>query len=111
MMVGKFSGVVIAASVMFAGVAYAGESGNSAALAQGKPAGVKNAVSFSDKQTGLLLVGGAAVIAGVVLVATGDSNGSVSGTCTLVGCTSTTTTTTTPTTTNTTTTTTTTKTK
>ncbi len=98
-MLGKFAGVVIAASMAFAGVAYASGSGDTAALKQGKPAGVEKAISISDHETGVVLVGAAGAIAALALVASGDGHGSVDSTCTLLGCTSTTTTTNTTTTT------------
>lgn len=94
-MLGKIAGVVIASSMMFAGAACASELSNAAALENGKPAGVEKANSYLSGENGLYLVGGAGVIAGIVLVATGDSHGDVNASCTLPGCTSTTTTTTT----------------
>lgn len=104
-MFGKFGVVVMAASLAISGTALAADA-NKSALPAGKPAGVKQAAWTYVNGHWVWLVGGAVVIGGVALVASGGNNGGLSN-CTLPGCTPpTTTTTTTPTTTTTTTTTT-----
>jgi hypothetical protein len=57
----------------------AGADTNAGALAPGKAAGVKQA-QMMDDTTALWLLGGAVVIGGIVLVATGTGNGSSTST-------------------------------
>jgi hypothetical protein len=83
----------IAASVLLASsTGTLAANTNQGALAQGAPAGVKQAESFVGHNQLLWLVGGGVVIGGIVLVATGNGHGSVGTTCPLPGCTTTTTT-------------------
>lgn len=107
-MLGRIGALALAASLFISTTAVAAAGANQGALAQGTPAGVKNAESFVSHNQLLWLVGGGLVIGGIVLVATGTGHGTVGTTCVLPGCTSTTTTTTPTTTTSSTTTTTTT---
>jgi hypothetical protein len=78
---------LIAASVLVSGVGYAAQSANQGALSQGKPAGVKQAESWTDNHQLLWILGGGIVVGGIVLVATGNGHGAVGPSCPLEGCT------------------------
>jgi hypothetical protein len=71
--------------MVVATAAQAEGSANQSALPGGKPAGVKEAISFNDHKL-LWIVGGGVVIGGIVLVATGNGHGAVNPTCSLPGC-------------------------
>jgi hypothetical protein len=82
-MLRNWGAVAVAASMLFSTTAAiaADTASNQGALAPGKPAGVKQAQMLDD-DTALWLLGGAVVIGGIVLVATGTGNGSTTSTTT-----------------------------
>jgi hypothetical protein len=100
-MLSNFGACVVALSLLFAGTASAAENANRGALAQGTPAGVKQAQSWQGHHQLLWLIGGGIVVGGIVLVATGNGHGAIGTTCPLPGCTATATTSTATTTTST----------
>ncbi len=99
-MVGMFRGgiavMAAAASIAVGSTAYAADVANATSLEAGGQAGVKQALSWESSHQALYLLGGGAIIGGIILVATGNGHGSVTPVCSLPGCTSTTTTTTPP---------------
>ena len=92
----RFGALVLAACLGSAGLTVAAGAENRAALPKGTASGVEQAQSWHGHNHLLWLVGGGAVIGGVVLVATGNGHGAISQ-CVLPGCTPPTTTTTTST--------------
>ena len=82
-MLRNWGAAAVAASVLFSTTAAfaADANANEGALAPGKAAGVKQA-QMMDDDTALWLLGGAVVIGGIVLVATGTGNGSSTSTTT-----------------------------
>ena len=80
-MLRKWGAAVAAASLLVSttGAFAASADTNAGALAPGKAAGVKQA-QMMDDDTALWLLGGAVVIGGIVLVATGTGNGSSTST-------------------------------
>ncbi|MGC9953493.1 MAG: hypothetical protein ABSD21_04350 [Rhizomicrobium sp.] len=99
--------MALAASMFASSTAFAATDVSQGALAQGKPASVKQAQSFDNKTLPCLLLGAGVVIGGIALIATGNGHGAVGSTTTCplgksncpppqpVCCTTTTTTTTT----------------
>lgn len=96
-MLGRAATWAVAGALVVSSTAWAAGNANQGALPSGHAAGVKQAERFGGQW--MWWVGGALVIGGVVLVATGNGHGDVGATCPLAGCTPppTTTTTTTPT--------------
>lgn len=82
-MLRNWGAVAVAASMLFSTTAAvaADTDAHQGALAPGKAAGVKQAQMLDDN-TALWLLGGAVVIGGIVLVATGTGNGSTATTTT-----------------------------
>ena len=78
--------LALAALMVVSSTAFAATNANQGALAQGKPANVKQAQSYSDKDHVLWLVGGGIVIGGILLVLTGTGHGAVGPTCPLTDC-------------------------
>ncbi len=68
---------VTAAALFISSTAFAASDVNQGALKPGKPATVKQAEFFDGRDHALLLVGAGVVIGGIVLVATGNSHGSL----------------------------------
>jgi hypothetical protein len=68
--------------------AFAATDGNRAALSQGRPASVKQAESYDSRNLPCWILGAGIVIGGIVLIATGNSHGTVGNTtvCPLGGC-------------------------
>ncbi len=76
-MLRNWGAIAVTATLLFSSTAaLAGsDQDQGAALAPGKAAGVKQA-QMMDDETALWLLGGAVVIGGIVLIATGTGNGS-----------------------------------
>jgi hypothetical protein len=83
--------LAVVASLLMGSAAFAAQQ---AALPSGQPAGMKQAQSFGSRHQLLWVVGGALVVGGIVMVATGNGHGRVP-TCQIAGCTNPTPTTTT----------------
>jgi hypothetical protein len=97
----RFGALVLGASLLVSSTAFAAANANQGALAQGKPATVKQAESYQGQKYVWWALGAGVVVAGVALVAAGDGHGMVGSTtpCPFGGCPTTPTTTTTTTTT------------
>jgi len=95
----RFGAVALAASLLVSSTAFAATNASQGALAQGKPATVKQAESFHGQKYLWWALGAGVVIGGIALVASGDGHGLVGSTtpCPFSGCPATTTTTTTTT--------------
>lgn len=97
----QFGAVALAATMFVSSTAYAETEANQAALAQGKPASVKQAESYDNRNLPCWILGAGVVIGGLALILSGNGHGTVGATtpCPPGGCLPVTTTTTTTTTT------------
>ncbi len=87
-MLRKLGAVALATTMLISSATYALAQGGQGALTPGKAASVKQAESFTDSNTLILLLGVGVVAGGIALVASGDGHGVVGSTttCPLTGC-------------------------
>ncbi|HEY0281168.1 MAG TPA: hypothetical protein VGC27_00925, partial [Rhizomicrobium sp.] len=82
----RFGAAALAASLLVSSTAFAAANANQGALAQGKPATVKQAESYQGQKYVWWVLGAGVVIGGVALVASGDGHGLVGTPCPFGGC-------------------------
>ena len=84
----QFGAVALAATMFVSSTAYAATEANQAALAQGKPASVKQAESYDNRNLPCWILGAGVVIGGITLIASGNGHGLIGAqtNCPLTGC-------------------------
>lgn len=87
-MLRRFGAAALAATMFVSSTAFAATDVNRAALSQGRPASVKQAESYDSRNLPCWILGAGIVIGGIVLIASGNSHGTVGNTtaCPLGGC-------------------------